>query len=844
MTATAVVMFAAWGAVAYRGRWFVIAVVSLATLAGGAFGLGVFGHLSQGGYTDTASESTQAGQLAARVFGPQPDVVIVYSAPVGHTVTEPGVAARARSVLHALPVRAESSYWDTGSPAMITADHRSALATFTLDGSYQQIRDRIVISGLTAHAGGPAPVQDATNARSRSDLTLAEAISVPITLLLLVVIFGSVLAAALPVLVGVLAILGSLGVLRLISLGTAVNGFAPNVVSLLGLGLAIDYGLFTVGRFREELAAGHDVGHAVRRTVATSGRTVAFSATLLVIALSSLLVFPIPLLRSLAYGGMSAVGIAALVSVTLLPAMLGVLGTRLSSHKHAAGPAWLRTLSSGVLRRPLAVALPILAVLLALGAPFLSVRFGAADEKQLPPGDPARQAVQLIEARFPASGENAARILLRGPDHPFVAAAARIPGVAQVVPGPTKDGVTLITATLRGDPLSTPAEHAVRQLRALDRTALVGGFTASVVDTVQSIVDRLWVMIAVLIAATLTVMFLAFRSVLLPVKAVVLSALSLSATFGVLVWIFQLGHGAGLLGVTPQPVQPAMIVLIGAVVFGLSTDYETFLLSRMVEARARGASSRDAIRTGLVRTGRMISSAALLLIVVTGAFGLSQLATMRFIGVGMVVALVLDATVVRLMLVPAVLRLLGDAAWWAPRRSGGQGRHLVRPGQHDKSLHAQRDGDVEDERAGGQATARPAAVDQQVQTEVRADRDQPQHDGDGVALPVQDAVLAPHPGGVRTDRAERGGHHETAGQHTDRGGVERLVLEVHDDFDDSDHTEDQHEPRAAVLADGTFPHLPGDDQAEDQDTDDDADKVVAHGVHHVRSRGDADQSRG
>ncbi len=740
-------MFAGWGGVVHRRRWVIVGVVLIATLVGGAWGAGVFGKLSQGGYTDTASQSAQASVLVDSTFGRQTgDVVVLYTAPPGHTVDER--AAAATRVLHALPrdaVRSTVSYWDTHSPRLATPDHRRALVGITLTGNdapaaFDRIRDRLAIPGLTVAVGGQVPVQAATSDRSRSDLTTAEAVSLPITLLLLVAIFGSVVAAALPVLVGGLAILGSLGVLRLISLGVDVNAFAPNVVSLLGLGLAIDYGLFTVSRFREELAAGHEVPAAVRRTVATSGRTVAFSATLLVIALAGLLVFPIDFLRSLAYGGMSAVAIAAIVSVTLLPALLGILGHRVDKlsvpwRKRADhDPTWLATLSGAVLRRPLAFAVPIVAVLVLLSVPFLSVRFGAADEKQLPPADPTRQAVQTIATYFPGSGDNAAQIVLRGtPDRTevsrFVVRAVRVPGVRSVVSGPSRDGVTLLNATLAGDPLGPRAADAVRSLRALPAPphtrVLVGGFVATVVDSVHAVVTKVPLMIGILVAATLLLMFLAFRSVLLPVKAVVLSTLSLGATFGVLVAVFQWGHGAGLLGVTAQPVQPGMIVLIGAVVFGLSTDYETFLLSRMVEARAQGLSTPDAVRTGLVRTGRMISSAALLLIVVTGAFGLSQLQTMRFLGVGMIVALLLDATVVRLLLVPAVLRLFGDAAWWAPaalRRV----RHVADPRPDDQPLHAQRHRDVEQQGGRRETLGGAAAVDQDVRTEVHADRDQPQ----------------------------------------------------------------------------------------------------------------------
>lgn len=836
-------MFAAWGAVVYRRRRIVIFALVIVTVLGGAWGFGVFGQLSQGGYTDTASQSALESTAAARLFGKPPDVVVVYSAPPGHTVSDPAIVATARSVLRALPVAAEKSYWDTGSPGMVSVDHRHALAAITLRGPYSAIEHRLAVPGLTARVGGPVPLQNATNARSRSDLTLAEAVSLPVTLVLLVLIFGSLLAAALPVLVGALAILGSLGVLRLIALTGPINGFAPNVVSLLGLGLAIDYGLFTVGRFREELAAGRDVGVAVARTVATSGRTVAFSATLLVVALSTLLVFPIGFLRSLAYGGMSAVAVAALVSVTLLPALLGVLGHRLAAPRRVREPGWLRRLANVVLRRPVAFAVPIVIVLVALAWPLHSVRFGAADEKQLPPGDPTRQAVETIDADFPADGDTSAQILLPGPVDRFVARARTIPGVADVVPGPSRDGVTLVTATLCGDPLGPGAMNAVPALRGLDSRVLVGGFTATVVDSTQSIVDGLPLMIGILVAATLVLMFLAFRSVLLPVKAVLLSTVSLGATFGVLVWVFQLGHGSAALDVTPQPVQPAMIVLIGAVVFGLSTDYETFLLSRMVEARANGASTPDAIRAGLTRTGRMISSAALLLIVVTGAFGLSELATMRFLGVGMIVALVIDATVVRLMLVPAVLRLVGAVAWWP---GSGQLRQPRGPRLRDQLLDAQRHGEVEHERGIGQATACAAGVvEQRVQAEVHADRDDPQRDGQHAALSVHDAALVGQPDGERADVGEDAGGDQTAEQDTDADAADGVVPQVVVDLVQTDDAQDDHQPRSPVAPDRAFLHLPCEDEHDDQHTDDDADQTAAvHDVHHVRSCRRPDQSSG
>ncbi len=688
-------MFATWGALVHRRRWAVLIATLLVTVVGGLWGLGVFDKLSQGGYEDPASESAQVDRVVEDQLGQRPvDVVVLYTAPDGTTVDDPGVADRVTDSLSALPageIAERADYWSTRQPALASPDKRFAMATITLAGAdvdaktqgFERLKAGLAVDGVRTQIGGKVPTEAAMTERSNSDLAVAEAISLPITLILLVVIFGSVVAASLPVLVGGLAIFGSLGVLRLLSLGLDVNTFAVNVATLLGLGMAIDYGLFTVGRYREELANGLTPEQAVRRTVATAGRTVAFSATLLVIALAGLLVFPMDFLKSMAYGGMSAVAIAAILSLTLLPALLGALGHRVDKlalpwRRRAAGgdSRLLGRLADVVMRKPVWFVAPIVAGLLVLALPLGGVQFGGADEKQLPPGDPSRVTAEAIAANFPAAGNNTARIVLRGaggaPEQgvvqDFVAAATDVPGVLGVNPTGAGGDVVVLTAPLAGTADSAEARAAVDGLRAVPSEAevLVGGFPALTADSVESIVDRVPWMVLILVVATLVLMFLAFGSVLLPVKAVVMSALSLSATFGVLVFVFQEGHGAGLLDITPQPVQAGMMVLIGAVVFGLSTDYETFLLSRMVEARHSGLSTRDAVRTGLVRTGRMITAAALLLGVVTGAFGMSALVGMRFIGLGMIIALVLDATVVRMMLVPAVLRLLGDAAWWAP----------------------------------------------------------------------------------------------------------------------------------------------------------------------------------
>ncbi|BCJ69958.1 MMPL family transporter [Polymorphospora rubra] len=691
-------MFASWGSFTYRLRWTVLAVVAVVVVGSGVWGLGVFNQLTEGGYIDPGSESAKAAAAVEAALGPQGgDVVAIYT-PESGTVDDPGLAQQVTARLDALPDSAVldvSSYWQTGAPQLATPDKTSALAVITLVGddenakleSYRAIKDELAVGGAQTQIAGSGPLQDSTSNRSKTDLTRAELVSLPIVLVLLVLIFGSLVAASLPVLVGGLAVLGSLGILHAVALTTEVNSFAVNVASLLGLGMAIDYGLFMVGRFREELAAGRSPEVAVRHTVATAGRTVMFSATLLIIALAGLLLFPQGFLKSLSYGGMTAVALAAVVSLTLLPALLGILGPRVDRlavrlprrRATADGGGWAR-LAAVVMRRPVLVAAPILAVLVLLALPIGQVRFGEVDERVLPASDPARQAIETLKTEFPVMSGNGVQVVLRGADgaapdqaaaQAFAGRVGAVEGVEAVNPGGAGGDLVVLTATLADrDPLSDAARDTVADIRALTPPAgtdlLVGGTTARNVDSLDATIAKLPLMAGLLAGATFVLMFLAFGSILLPIKAILMSVLSLSATFGILVWLFQEGHGESWLRVTPAPLEVGIVVLMAAVVFGLSTDYEVFLLSRMVEARAKGVSTVEAVTTGLVRTGRVISAAALLLVVVTGAFAFATVAMMRFIGVGMIIALVLDATVVRMLLVPAVMRLLGDAVWWAP----------------------------------------------------------------------------------------------------------------------------------------------------------------------------------
>ncbi|WP_460863489.1 MMPL family transporter, partial [Rhodococcus aerolatus] len=695
-------MFASWGALVHRRRWVVLVVVLVAALGSGAWGLGLFDRLTQGGFADPASASAQADDLVRETFGrTSADVIAVYTAPAGTTVDDPALAAAVGDRLAALPaddVASATSFWATGAPTLVNADRTRALAVVTLRGdtdaavlqAYERVADDFTVDaqvpGATVALAGFGPQSTELNQRTEADLVRAETVSLPVVLVLLVLVFGGLVAASLPVVVGLLTILFSLGVLRLVSLAVDVNSFSVNVVTLLGLGLAIDYGLFTVSRFREELQGGATTAHAVQRTVATAGRTVAFSATLLAVALSGLLLFPQGFLKSLGYGGMAAVAMAAMVALTVLPATLAVLGPRVDAARvpraglrpHAVPEVsfWGRT-AGAVMRRPLLVAVPITAVLVLLALPFGGARFGDAQERALPPASQTRLTTELLRAEFPSLVADSATLVVTGGTPAELAAlgaaAQGVAGVSAVAPtqqGTAPDGtaVTVLTATL--DATGATPQEAVRSLRDLPAPAgagvLVGGSVASTMDSLDAVGSTLPAMALLLVVATLVLVFLAFGSVLLPIKAVVMSALSLGATFGLLTWVFVDGHGAGVLGITPGPLEAGVVVMMVSVIFGLSTDYETFLLSRMVEARAAGVDTQRAIRRGTGQTGGVISAAAVLLAVVAGAFAFSDVVQMRFIGLGMIVALVLDATVVRMLLVPTVMAAIGDRIWWAP----------------------------------------------------------------------------------------------------------------------------------------------------------------------------------
>ncbi|ROZ49933.1 RND transporter [Rhodococcus sp. WS3] len=697
-------MFASWGSIVYRARFTVIAVMVAGLLGLAAYGMSLQDHLSQSGWDDPGSQSVEAAKLADGTFGRSTagDVLALYTAPEGKTVDDPEFQAKVIDSLQRLVsdhpdqiMKINGSYFKVGDGLSVAAladpTKQHAVASVAIAGdndtavsnNFRDVESEFYIDGVNVQLAGLQPVANSLNDTMANDIKRMEMLAIPAVGVLLFFVFGGVVAAALPLIVGGLTVIGANGIIRLITNFTEVNAFVAPVVSLVGLGLAIDYGLFIVSRFREEIAEGHETPTAVRRTVMTAGRTVMFSATMVAVSLGGLLLFPQGFLKSVAYGAIAAVMLAAISSVTILPAILGILGKRIDAltfkrlrqtktNEEIENGFW-GNLTRFVMRHPLKVAVPIVAALLLMIIPLTGIKFGGINETYLPPDSPTRVAQAEFDELFPGNRTEPVRLVIQGADN---TALGQIAKTANNAPGlvekftpevATKDGVNVLKAGLTE---RNEARPTIDYLRAADwpegTTVLVGGTPAIEQDSVDALLDRLPLMVVTVILLTTLLMFLTFGSLVLPIKAALMSALGLGSTLGILTWIFIDGHGSELLNFTPGPIMSPVLVLIIAIVYGLSTDYEVFLLSRMVEARAQGASTTESIRIGTAHTGRIITAAALILIVVTGAFGLSELVMMKYISYGMIAALVIDATLIRMFLVPATMKLLGDDCWWAP----------------------------------------------------------------------------------------------------------------------------------------------------------------------------------
>jgi len=703
-------MFEAWGRALARKRWLALAITLLFVVFAGVWSTRVFGALSSGdNFTPPDSQSQQEANQAAQVFGRNDaDVVVLYRS-AAMTVANPAYRQAVTAALSALPkadVAGLTTYWSSGSPSLVSTDQHSTYAVLQLTGAddaarhttYDAIKSKLTPAGLaaegvTAHVGGNVPMEVAINAEVTADIAKAEAFSMPVLLILMLLIFGSLAAACLPLAIGAVAILGSFTVLRLLTMATTVSVYSVNITTILGLGLGIDYGLFMVTRFREELHRQPTVEQAVARTVATAGRTVAVSGVTVAAALTSLMLFPEDFLRSMGYGGVATVAVDVLAALTVLPALLAVLGHRVNAlrirrsvqrpARDETSGAWYR-LARSVMRRPLVYLTVIIVVLLALGAPFLRVSWGGTDARTLPAAATIRQVAETLDTDFPVNSTAPIEALVTGPVTPaqlsaYLHRVEAIPGVTstQVTgvkagPGTGRDSVVRAEIGYAAATVSPAARHIVAEIRDIAPPAgtavLVGGTTAGLVDELASLGSTLPWMALLVCLSTFVLLFLAFGSVVLPVKAIVMNVLSLAATFGVVVWIFQWGHLAGLLRFTPTgSIDPTMPILMLAIIFGLSMDYEVFLLSRIRERYDQTGDNTASVAAGLQRTGGVITSLALLLVVVVGAFSVSGITFIKLMGVGMIVALIVDATVVRILLVPATMRLLGRANWWAPR---------------------------------------------------------------------------------------------------------------------------------------------------------------------------------
>jgi len=747
-------VFAWWGRIVYRYRYIVIGVTVALCLLGGVFGLSLGEHVTQSGFYDDGSQSVKASVLGDQVYGRDrtSHIVATFTAPDGKTVNDPAwrdkIVGELNKFKNDHPDQVVGwAGWlaapDSTNPlikGMASEDKKHTFVSIPLKGNdddtilnnYKDIApDLQKLDGGTVQLAGLEPIANALTGTIATDQRRMEVLALPLVTVVLFLVFGGAVAAGLPVIVGGLSIAGALGILRFVALFGPVHFFAQPVVSLIGLGIAIDYGLFVVSRFREEIAEGYDTEAAVRRTVMTAGRTVTFSAVLIIASSAALLVLPQGFVKSLTYAIFAAVGLAALLSITLLPACLGILGRhvdalgvrtafRVPFLRHwKVSRAYLNWLAdrlqktktreeveagfwgklvNWVMKRPLAFAIPIAVGMILLVIPLGNLSFGGMSEKYLPPDNPVRLAQEHFDKLFPGYRTEQLTVVIKSDngskvtDQQVADIRSRIASISGFTdttweerPCPTIAGNPCVTGP---NGKTQPKDDSVRviqnglvnkndaakkidELRAISPpkglTLLVGGTPALEQDSIHSLFAKAPLMLVLLLSATLLLMFLAFGSMVLPIKAAVMSALTLGSTLGILTWIFVDGHFSTWLNFTPTPLMVVLIALVVAVGFGLATDYEVFLVSRMVEARERGMSTAEAIRIGTATTGRLITAAALVLAVVAGSFVFSDLVLMKYLAFGLMAALLLDATVVRMFLVPSVMKLLGDDCWWAPR---------------------------------------------------------------------------------------------------------------------------------------------------------------------------------
>jgi len=658
---------------------------------------------------------------------------IVFSGRDGLTAEQPAFRAaveRALAQVRVDPaVLSVETPWDV--PEVLgsqwrTADGRHVVAHLTMrepfriaSRDYPRVRAQLVPTELEVTITGYLEFKDELDVILQRDLIKAELISVPLALIVLLLVFSTACAAVVPILVGGIAVVGGVAVVMVISHHMDIAQYTINVVTLIGLGVANDYSLFIVSRYREELARGASVEAAIERAVATAGRAVAFSGLAVGIGLGALLFYPRSYLFGMGLGGAVVVFLAVLSAITMLPALLAALGPRIHAGRiplrlGKLDGAW-RRIAHAVMARPVLVLVPTLALVALLGSPFVRLEMTAADVRVLPSTAEARRGHDLLEAVLPDEVANRVIAVVRFPSDPTLTAPrvaalydlsrkiAAQPGVRKVqsivdldarmtrdmyehmlslppsfMPGPVKlalekltgEKVVLLAAVMDGPSESAAARGLVAWLRGqrvvADGELLVTGQTANDVDSTAFILDHTPEAIGFVVTMTAIGLFLLLGSVLLPIKAVLMNLLSIAASFGALVWIFQDGHFAGLLGFEPRPIEPTLPLLLFCTLFGLSMDYEVLLLTRIQEEYERTGDNAGAVAEGLERSGRLITSAAAIMVAVFAAFASAQVVLVKAMGLGMALAVTLDATLVRVLIVPATMRLFGDLNWWAP----------------------------------------------------------------------------------------------------------------------------------------------------------------------------------
>ncbi|GLW11703.1 putative membrane protein [Microtetraspora sp. NBRC 13810] len=703
----------------YRRRRAVLLVALVLAAAAGVWGTGVFAAMGSGGYSAAGTEAVRATELLTREFGHDGvDAIAVYRHET-LTVDDPGFAGKVTATLDALPadrVGAVTSRWTPGltrdvRDALVSADRHATYVTLTMAGdteqerlaAYEAVLGDLHIPGLSTAMGGGLASLNQLQTLAAEDLVSAELVAMPVLLLLLVIIFRGVVAGGLPVLLGGLAVVGSMALMRALTYVTDISVFAFNIATILGLGLAIDYGLFMVSRFRDELARRGDgaddpdgraaVAPALAATLATAGRTVAFSGLTVVIAFCGLLLFPQPAFRSIGVGGITVVIFDIVAALVVLPALLAVLGRRINAlalprprrtarrQGEGEGGGWAR-LATAIMRRPVRWLVAAGAVLLVMGAPLLSLQPGLTDHRYLPPDAEGQVSLETIRERFPAGGPASPSIdvAVVGDTAPgaldgYLRRLGGLPGAGEVELRRVRDGLAHVAVGYTGAPDDERNSRLVRDIRAEEppagaREVLVGGngSPALNLDNIESMAAAAPAALLFVVVATLVLLFLAFGSIVLPVKAVLAAFVSLGATVGAVVWAFQEGGLAPVLGFgTVGTVDVGTLAMVLVIVFGLANDYELFLLSRVREEYLRTGDNGRSVAVGLQRTGHIITSAALLLIIVLATMGFTARSqVLMTIGVGLTVAILVDATLVRAVLVPATMRLLGGANWWLP----------------------------------------------------------------------------------------------------------------------------------------------------------------------------------